>query len=112
MFLLAISIYYMGLKQVFIRNLKKFRKSKGFSQMKVAELCNTASSYIGEIEIGRRFPSISLIEKMGKILNVEPYRFFIDESAETLSELDETINLLAKLPDQQRLTIINRVSAP
>ena len=79
--------------------------------MKLAELCDTAPNYIGEIEIGRRFPSLKLIEKMGKTLNVEPYRFFIDEAGEYQSELEETINLLAKLPDQQRLDIINRISA-
>jgi len=78
--------------------------------MKLAELCKTAPSYIGEIEIGRRFPSIKLIEKIGAKLDVEPYRFFIDETGENLSELDVTINLLAKLPDQQRLNIINRIS--
>jgi len=78
--------------------------------MKLAELCNTAPSYIGEIEIGRRFPSIKLIEKIGNILNVEPYRFFIEETGDNLNELEETINLLAKLPDQQRLSIINRIS--
>jgi len=100
----------MGLKQVFIRNLRKFRNSRGFSQMKLAELCDTAPSYIGEIEIGRRFPSLKLIEKIGEILNIEPYRFFIDETAENSSELDETINLLSKLPETQRLNIISRIS--
>jgi transcriptional regulator with XRE-family HTH domain len=78
--------------------------------MKLAELCNTAPSYVGEIEIGRRFPSLKLIEKIGEILNVEPYRFFINETGENLTELDEMINLMAKLPDQQRLNIINRIS--
>jgi len=79
--------------------------------MKLAELCDTAPNYIGEIEIGRRFPSLGLIEKIGKALNIEPYRFFIDETAENLSELEQTINVLAKLPEQQRLSIINRISA-
>ena len=79
--------------------------------MKMAELCETTTNYIGEIEIGRRFPSIKLIEKIAQVLNVEPYRFFIDESTENLTELDETINLLARLPEQQRLEIINRISA-
>jgi len=78
--------------------------------MKLAELCNTAPSYIGEIEIGRHFPSLKLIEKIGEILNVEPYRFFINETGENFTEMDEMINLLAKLPDQQRLNIINRIS--
>jgi len=102
----------MGLKQVFIQNLKKFRNSRGLSQMKLAELCDTAPSYIGEIEIGRRFPSLKLIEKIGKVLNIKPYRFFIDETAENLTELDETISLIAKLPEQQRLNVINRISVP
>ena len=78
--------------------------------MKLAELCNTAPSYIGEIEIGRRFPSLKLIEKIGKVLNVEPYRFFIDENAELSAELSETINLITKLPEHQRLEIIHRIS--
>jgi transcriptional regulator with XRE-family HTH domain len=106
----TISIWNMELKQVFIKNLKKFRKTRGFSQMKLAELCDTAPSYIGEIEIGRRFPSLKLIEKIGRILEVEPYRFFIDEKKE--SNLDDTINFLSKLPDQTRLNIINRISIP
>jgi len=80
--------------------------------MKMAELCETTTNYIGEIEIGRRFPSLKLIEKIGKVLNIEPYRFFIDEPGENLSEMERTINLLAKLPEQQRLNIINRISAP
>ena len=99
----------MDLKRIFIKNLKKFRNNRGFSQMKLAELCGTTLSYIGEIEIGRRFPSLKLIEKIGQALDVEPFRFFIDEKGE--GSLDETIDFLAKLPDQTRLNIINRISA-
>ena len=102
----------MGLKQTFILNLRKLRNSTGFSQMKLAELCDTSPNYIAEIEIGRRFPSLKLIEKIGKALNVEPYRFFIDENKEHQSEVDEIVNLLSKLPDQQRLNVINRISSP
>ena len=100
----------MDLKQVFIRNLREFRNTRGFSQMKLAELCDTGQNYIGEIEIGRRFPSLKLIEKMGKALNIEPYRFFIDETQDYKTELDEMVNLISKLPDQQRLSIINIIS--
>ncbi|GHU70352.1 hypothetical protein FACS189450_04650 [Spirochaetia bacterium] len=51
-----------------------------------------------------------LIEKIGLALEVEPYRFFIEESGKNNTELDEAINLLAKLPDQVRLHAINRIS--
>jgi transcriptional regulator with XRE-family HTH domain len=100
----------MDLKKIFILNLKKFRNRRGISQMKLAELCGSATNYIGEIEIGRRFPSLKLIEKLGQALEIEPYRFFIDDSEKNLSELDETIDFLARLPDDQRLKLINRIS--
>jgi transcriptional regulator with XRE-family HTH domain len=100
----------MNLKQVFIVNLKKFRNEKGISQVKLARMCNTATNYIGEIEIGRRFPSLALIEKMGQALEVEPYRFFMNEIGKNSNDLDETINLLAKLQDRDRLIVINRIS--
>jgi transcriptional regulator with XRE-family HTH domain len=100
----------MNLKSIFIKNLKKFRNIKGLSQIKLAELCDTAPSYIGEIEIGRRFPSLKLIEKISFVLEVEPYRFFIDNMWEKQDDIEEIINYLAKLPEQQRLYIINRIS--
>jgi transcriptional regulator with XRE-family HTH domain len=102
----------MDLKRIFILNLKKFRNYRGISQMKLAELCGTATNYIGEIEIGRRFPSLKLIEKIGQVLETEPYRFFIDDSEKRSGELDETINFLARLPDDVRLNLINRISKP
>jgi transcriptional regulator with XRE-family HTH domain len=100
----------MGLKQVYIQNLRKFRNSKGLSQMKLAESCNTGQNYIAEIEIGRRFPSLDLIEKIGKVLNIEPYRFFIDEAKEYKTEFNEIVSVISKLPDQERLAIINIIS--
>lgn len=80
--------------------------------MKLAEMCDTATSYIGEIEIGRRFPSLKLIEKIGQILEIEPYRFFMDESDISLGKLDETVRFLSKLPGETRLNIIHRISSP
>jgi len=69
----------MELKFVFVTNLKKYRKSNGFSQMRLAELCNTSTNYIGEIEIGKKFPSIELIQKIASALDVAPYKLFMTE---------------------------------
>jgi len=46
--------------------------------MKLAECCNTAPSYIGEIEMGRKFPSTEMIEKIAMALRIEPYHLFRD----------------------------------
>ena len=68
----------MTLKQVFIHNLKTLRKKERLSQVKFAEYCNTSSGYISEIEIGRKFPSTEMIERIAEVLKVEPYHLFRD----------------------------------
>jgi transcriptional regulator with XRE-family HTH domain len=101
----------MDLKRIFIVNLRKFRNDKGISQMRLAELCDTATNYIGEIEIGRRFPSLSLIEKIGAALDVSPYRFFMEESAVDDSSLKELADTLAGMSDKALLHVIHLISA-
>ena len=69
----------MRLRDVFVQNLKKYRKDRKISQMALAELCETSTSYIGQIEIGNRFPSVDMIEKIAKALQINPaLLFFID----------------------------------
>jgi transcriptional regulator with XRE-family HTH domain len=66
----------MGLQRVFMANLKNHRKQLGYTQEKLAEMCNTDPCYIRQIEIGRRFPSIKYIERIAEALNIAPYRLF------------------------------------
>jgi transcriptional regulator with XRE-family HTH domain len=70
----------MALQEIFRINMKKHRKLAGFTQEKLAELCETDASYIRQIELGRRFPSVSYIEKIAAALNIAPYLLFYDES--------------------------------
>jgi len=66
----------MTLKQIFIKNLKGFRTKEGLSQMQLAEYCGVSSGYIAEIETGKKFPSVGIIEKIAAILKIEPYMLF------------------------------------
>ncbi|MDR2246114.1 MAG: helix-turn-helix domain-containing protein [Treponema sp.] len=59
--------------------MKKYRKQAGITQEKLAELCDTDPCYIGQIETGRRFPSISYIEKIAAALCIAPYRLFYEQ---------------------------------
>jgi transcriptional regulator with XRE-family HTH domain len=70
----------MDLRAVFIQNLKFYRKIRRISQMKLADLCDSSTSYIGQIEIGNKFPSIDMIDRMAKALNIRPYLLFMDEA--------------------------------
>ena len=97
----------MTLKQVFVQNLKEFRKKEGYSQMKLAEYCNTTTSYIGHIETGLKFPSMDMIEKMAEILRIEPYLFFKNQKSQDTG--NDTENIYPKLPVSMKNEINNEI---
>ena len=79
----------MYLERLVIDNIKCIRKEKGISQEKLAEACNTATSYIGLMEIYRNVPKLSTIERIAKALNVDPLALFQDKNKTPLkSETD------------------------
>jgi len=66
----------MSLERLVIDNIKRIRKEKGISQEKLAEACNTATSYIGLMEIYRNVPKLSTIERIAEALEVDPLELF------------------------------------
>jgi transcriptional regulator with XRE-family HTH domain len=68
----------MSLEKLVIDNIKRIRKEKRITQEKLAEACNTATSYIGLMEIYRHAPKLSTIEKIANALNVDPIVLFQD----------------------------------
>ena len=66
------------IQRILLTNIKKYRSRLNYSQMKLAELCGVSTSFIGEIEIGRKYPSAKTLEKIVKALEVQPYKLFMD----------------------------------
>lgn len=73
----------MDLQGIFISNMKTIRKAKHITQEKLSELCDTDTSYIGQIETRKRFPSLTFIEKIASALEVEPYLLFKNDQTES-----------------------------
>ena len=76
----------MYLERLVIDNIKRIRKEKGISQEKLAEACNTATSYIGLMEIYRNVPKLSTIERIAEALGVDPLVFFKDMNKTSLEQ--------------------------
>lgn len=76
--------------------------------MKLAEKCNTAASYVGEIEIGRKFPSIEMIEKIARALEVDAYRLFVDETTRNINN-EKAAAFFAELPPDARQGLIGGI---
>ncbi len=66
------------IQRILLTNIKKYRSKLNYSQMKLAELCGVSTSFIGEIEIGRKYPSARTLERIVKALEVKPYKLFMD----------------------------------
>jgi len=67
-----------NLREIFAHNLKKKRKNCGFSQAKLAELVNVSTHHIATIETARNYPTLDLVERMAKALDIEIHELFIN----------------------------------
>ncbi|MGP1577479.1 MAG: helix-turn-helix domain-containing protein [Treponema sp.] len=74
---------------------------KHITQEQLAELCNTDTCYIGQIETLRRFPSIHFIEKIAAALQIEAYELFKNHETTECSSLKNEIKeeLLSNMND-------------
>ena len=67
------------LHQNLVRNLKRRRSVLGISQMELAERAGLSSGYVGEIEMGRKFPSPEALEGLATALGVRPFRLLMGD---------------------------------
>lgn len=74
----------MEFQDDFIENLKSYRKEKGVSQEKLAEICDCATGTIGCIECGRTLPSFEMIVKIAAALKIHPADLFLRNASSTV----------------------------
>jgi len=83
--------------------------------MKLAEMLDTSTSYIGEIEICAKVPSMGMVEKIAEALGIEPFRLFVDDRDRIGGDAPAGGSCLEGLtaPERQELArrIIARISS-
>jgi transcriptional regulator with XRE-family HTH domain len=101
----------MEMMKIFASNMKKYRKKRQFSQMQLAELLNTTTSYIGEIEISRKKPSLDMVEKIADVLGIEPFRLFLENKDEENESGENSLddNCLERLSTSERQNLTKRL---
>lgn len=80
------------LKDLLIYNIKYYRYDRGYSQEKLADLCNLSSRYLTDIERGKHCPTIDKIEIIAKALKIQPYELFIqfDRNSEIVEKIKKS----------------------
>ena len=59
------------IEAVISENIKTLRKRLGWSQEMLAERTGVSAPYITQIEVGKRTPSLDIVEKLAAALGVE-----------------------------------------
>ncbi len=76
----------MQLNKVFGNNVKYFRYRKKYTQEKLSELTNISVTYISQLELGYHTPSFDKLESLSKVLDVEPFEFFVKRNIKPLPQ--------------------------
>lgn len=74
------------------KNIKRLRIKLGWSQELLAEKTGVSAPYITQIELGKRSPSLEIIEKLSKALGVE-YKVLFENSEDDNVFLKESFSL-------------------
>jgi len=85
------------LRKILGVNMKAYRAKHGYSQAKLAELVNTATNYIAQIENGKRFPTDIMLEKIASALQKRAYEMFSVKNYEEKIEKDWQMQVLYDL---------------
>ncbi len=91
-------------QRLFIRNLRRVRVESGYSQSALAEKCGLSTSYIAELESGRRFPSHETMDKLCAGLGLRPYMLFFDPDQDPAPHTGGTVGEAVRTYVRQRLT--------
>ena len=101
----------MDIKKTVGKRIQDFRKSKGFTQEKLAEVVGIDTISLSKIETGRNYPTAENLTKIAHSLNIEEYELFVTDCVKSNSELlDEIKDGLEKIKkDNKKLHVLAAV---
>lgn len=84
------------------KRLKSVRAKKEFSVYKLSKLSGVSSTYIHEIEQGKKQPTVEIVFRICSALGITLSEFFSDEPSDMPPELIRITNAARELTPKQR----------
>lgn len=98
------------LKSKLGKRIQELRKSKGLTQEKLAELINIDIPNLSNIERGKKFMTVTTLEKIISVLDIEESELFNFEHIKTIPELkQEIIQSLNSLSEKELQFLIKTI---
>lgn len=80
-----------------IKNMKSFRNERHWSQLRLAAESDVSPGMIGEIETGKKNPSLETLDKIAAAFEIPTYRLLIDSDIEFEDEKDRVKQMLIRV---------------
>ena len=101
----------MNPKELLGKKIQQIRKSRGFTQEKLAEIIEMDSGYICKMETGRHTPSLETLEKLANALKVDMKEFLDFSSLQNATVMFQTkenlLKLINEMPSQNISLLYN-----
>jgi transcriptional regulator with XRE-family HTH domain len=93
------------IRQVLAKNIKMYRKIRGFSQEMLAEKAGSSTTHIGMIEIGKKFPSPQMLARIAEALGIDTPELFTTQAVKIVPPGNKSIEKLRQdiLEDLEKL---------
>lgn len=83
-----------------MENMKRFRSDRFWSQARLSVESGVSIGMIGEIETGRKNPSIDTLDKIAGAFGISTYRLLMDEQSGQKNEKDHKKQQIIKLVNE------------
>ena len=93
-------------RKIFAKNLKKLRKQKGLSQLKLSNEMQMAFTFINDIENCKKWVSPETIARFATFFDVPISTFFQDDFDETMNNKERTNFIIKTISEEVAKTII------
>lgn len=90
------------LADILARNLKKLRKSRGFTQESLAEAAGLSLGGYQHIEYGHRWPSDVTLHRISEAMRVPVTAFFSDKELAVTPTPEQALEVLGSLVRQRK----------
>lgn len=90
------------------KKLNSLRKKKGYSLSKLEEISGVSKSMLGQIERGESNPTVKILWKIAKSLNVS-FSFFVEEDNSMMAKIS-SINVVPIIEEENKYRVYPLIS--
>jgi len=72
----------LNIPSILASNIKNYRTNLSLTQFELAEKTEISTTYLAEIEVAKKAPSIEVIQKLCLALGIRPYELFLEEGVD------------------------------